>query len=43
MPAGWATVETAEALGAEALLLAGGATSGSPHGGHPGAASGRTN
>ena len=31
-----------EALGAEALLLAGGATSGSLRGGHPGAASWRT-
>ena len=31
-----------EALGAEAWLLAGGAMSGSPRGGHPGAASWRT-
>ena len=38
----WAEVETAGALGAEALLLGGGATSGSPHAGHRAAASGRT-
>ncbi len=38
----WAKVETDEALGAEALLLAGGATNGSLRGGHPGAVRGPT-
>ena len=38
----WVKVELDEALGAGALLLGGGATNGSPRGGYPGAASGRT-
>ena len=39
---GWAKVETEEALGAEALLLGGEATSGSQRVGFPEAASGQT-
>ena len=38
----WAKVEFDEALNAKALLLAGGAMNGSPRGGCPGAARGRT-